>query len=127
MGALLSGIDTPSLTGQAVPLFELDRRQGQGWDWKWGVKRRAKANGHIQLRAHRHWLQTAWHQRALLYQEVLLREWKCPLFVLLLTPQMSPAITSLTVLIDRLLHLLNEQDLQLPPAFQSLSLFGFGV
>lgn len=69
----------------------------------------------------------AWHQRALLYQEVLLREWKCPLFVLLLTPQMSPAITSLTVLIDRLLHLLSEQDLQLPPAFQSLSLIGCGV
>lgn len=46
---------------------------------------------------------------------------------MLFTPQMSPAITSLTVLIDQLLHLLNEQDLQLSPAFQSLSLFGFGV
>lgn len=40
---------------------------------------------------------------------------------------MSPAITSLTVLIDRLLHLLSEQDLQLPPAFQSLSLIECGV
>lgn len=48
-------------------------------------------------------------------------------FVVQLTPQMSPAITSLTVLIDRLLHLLNEKDLQLPPAFQSLSLIGCGV
>lgn len=35
---------------------------------------------------------------------------------------MSPAITSITVLIDRMLHILDEKDLQLPPAFQSLSL-----